>query len=541
MFASNDNTGIEFQFSFNNPFHVALSGDGFLQNYILNSFEYQYRKDILPKIDESRFDVLYSKKDSRPNFPINIMLSAYWFCSFYGISEGAFCDRVMTDIKLRYALGLEDVIGETPLCERTMQRFRDRCVSYEEETGRDLLHEAVVDISKIMKENMGIDGRNQRQDSMMIEAHIKKLSRLGLLYTCNQNMVKEFSKDDETIDEALLHYLKAGDRNEVSYHSDLSNGEKIVVVLKEARKILDLAGDKYTESQNYKNLTRVLREQCNVDEDGNYTLKEKGDPSLDASIMQSPVDPDATFRSKAGKQHRGYVADMVEEVGENGGIITDYSVEQNIHSDIDFEKESLEKAEVFPEDAPAKRVVDGAYYSDETAKMAGEKNINLEPTNLTGKDTQDIHADFVFSDDGREVMQCPEGNKPESTSYDETSGQCTVQFQAGTCANCKHKEECKAKCTKDSDKVRTSAKSKNRAEKQRSRGTEEFKENSHFRNGVESRPSLMRRYGRADELPVHGLNRIRFFFGNRIAGRNLRTYAVYCSQRDKCAQKQEAA
>ena len=162
-------------------------------------------------------------------------------------------------------------------------------------------------------------------------------------------------------------------------------------------------------------------------------------------------------------------------------------------------------------------------------------------TNLTGKDTQDIYADFVFSDDGREVMQCPEGNKPESTSYDETSGQCSAQFQAGTCANCKHKEECKAKCAKDSDKVRTSAKSKNRAEKQRSRGTEEFKENSHFRNGVESRPSLMRRYGRADELPVHGLNRIRFFFGNRIAGRNLRTYAVYCSQRDKCAQKQEAA
>ena len=204
----------EFQFSFNNPFYIALSGDGFLQNHILKSFEYQYRKDILPNIDESRFDVLYSKKDSRPNFPINIMLSAYWFCSFYGISESAFCDRVVTDIKLRYALGLEDVIEGTPLCERTMQRFRTRCVSYEEETGIDLLHEAVIDISKIMKENMGIDGRSQRQDSMMIEAHMKKLSRLGLLYTCNQNMVKEFSRKGEAIDETLQHYLKAGDRNE---------------------------------------------------------------------------------------------------------------------------------------------------------------------------------------------------------------------------------------------------------------------------------------------------------------------------------------
>ena len=541
MFANNNNTDTEFQFSFNNPFIIALWGDSFLQNFILKSFEYQYRKDILPNIDENRFNVLYSKKDSRPNFPINIILSAYWFCSFYGISEAAFCDRVVTDIKLRYALGLEGVIEETPLCERTMQRFRKRCVAYEEETGIDLLHEAVIDISKIMKENMGIDGRNQRQDSMMIEAHIKKLSRLGLLYTCNQNMVKELSKNGETVDESLQHYLKAGDRNEVSYHSDLSNGEKIAVVLKESRTILDIVGENYAKSQNYKNLTRVLREQCNVDEDGNYTLKEKGDPSLNAYIMQSPVDPDATFRSKAGKQHRGYVADMVEEVGENGGIITDYSVEQNTHSDIDFEKESLEKAEAFPEDAPAKRTVDGAYYSDETAKMAAEKNINLEPTNMTGKDTQDIHADFEFSDDEKEVKKCPEGNKPEAASYDETSGQCTAQFSPGTCAGCKHKDECKAKCTKNSDKVKTSAKSKRRAEKQRSRSTEEFKNNSHFRNGVESRPSLMRRYGKVDELPAHGLHRVRFFFGNRIAGRNLRTYAAFCSQRDKSAQNQEAA
>ena len=541
MFVSNNNTDTELQFSFNNPFHVALSGDGFLQEYIMKSFEYQYRKDILPNIDESRFDVLYSKKDSRPNFPINIMLSAYWFCSFYGISEEAFCDRVMTDIKLRYALGLEDVIGETPLCERTMQRFRARCVSYEEETGTDLLHEAVVQISRVMKEAMGIDGRSQRQDSMMIEAHIKKLSRLGLLYTCNQRMVKELSGSGAAVDESIKHYLKAGDRNEVSYHSDLSNGEKIALVLKESKQILGIAGDRYAASQNYKNLVRVLREQCNVDTDGNYTLKEKGDPSLNSYIMQSPVDPDATFRSKAGKEHRGYVADMVEEVGENGGVITDYSVEKNTHSDIDFEKESLEKAGSFQEGAPATRAVDGAYYSDETARMAAAKNINLEPTNLTGKDTPDIHADFELSDDGKEVRRCPEGKKPEATSYDENSGQCTAQFEAGTCANCKHREQCKAKCTKKSDKIKTSAKAKLRAEKQRSRETEEFKKNSHFRNGVESRPSLMRRFGRVDEFQAHGLHRVRFFFGNRVAGRNLKTYAAFCSQRDKCAQNQKAA
>ena len=530
MFSENTKIGTEFQMDFTNPFLVALNSTEYLGNYILNSFEFQYREQILPYINEMPFEVLFSKTYSRPNYPINVILSAFWFASYYGISEGAFCDRVQSDIKLRFALALETHVDESPLSERTMQRFRARCVAYEEETGIDLLHDAVVQISKVMKEKMGIDGRNQRQDSMMIEANIKKLSRLGLLYTCNQNMIREISKAKDTIPETLQHYLKAGDRNEISYHSDLSNGEKIAIVLKESKEILKLVGTRYTDSQNYKNLLRVLKEQCNVDEDGNYTLKAKGDPSLNSYIMQSPVDPDATFRSKAGKAHRGYVADMVEEVGENGGIITDYAVEKNVHSDMDFEKESLEKADTFPEDAPATRAVDGAYYSEETAKKAAEKNINLNPTNLTGKDTEDVHADFEFSEDGKKVVLCPEGNAPNATNYNETTGTCIAVFDPGTCENCVHKEECRAKCNGKSNRVTTSTRKKDRAQKQRERGSEKARENSHFRNGVESRPSLMRRFGRVDEMQAHGLHRVRFFFGNRIAGRNLRMFASFCMQ-----------
>jgi len=50
-------------------------------------------------------------------------------------------------------------------------------------------------------------------------------------------------------------------------------------------------------------------------------------------MLQNPSDPDATFRSKAGEEHRGYVANLEESVGENGSVITDYQFEQNIYSD----------------------------------------------------------------------------------------------------------------------------------------------------------------------------------------------------------------
>ena len=36
------------------------------------------------------------------------------------------------------------------------------------------------------------------------------------------------------------------------------------------------------------------------------------------------MDPDATYREKAGKEHRGYSANIEETVGRNGSVVTGY-------------------------------------------------------------------------------------------------------------------------------------------------------------------------------------------------------------------------
>lgn len=54
---------------------------------------------------------------------------------------------------------------------------------------------------------------------------------------------------------------------------------------------------------------------------------------MNAEILQNPADPDATFREKARKQNRGYVANVTEISGENGSIVTDYQYEKNTYSD----------------------------------------------------------------------------------------------------------------------------------------------------------------------------------------------------------------
>lgn len=70
-------------------------------------------------------------------------------------------------------------------------------------------------------------------------------------------------------------------------------------------------------------------------------MKEYG--GMKSTMLQNPSDPEATFRNKAGKEHRGYAANLEESVGTNGSVVTEYQYEQNNHSDSQFIQEHLEQ------------------------------------------------------------------------------------------------------------------------------------------------------------------------------------------------------
>lgn len=65
----------------------------------------------------------------------------------------------------------------------------------------------------------------------------------------------------------------------------------------------------------YQLLQRVLNEQSETDPNGNTVAKDK--KHILPSSLQNPSDPDATYRSKAGKDHKGYAGNLVETFDEN--------------------------------------------------------------------------------------------------------------------------------------------------------------------------------------------------------------------------------
>lgn len=504
------------QLSFTDSFSELTSRE---QKALEKSWAKIFADEIFPAIDEKRFAVLYSDKASRPNAPVNVTVGALIIKELFDYSDDEMVENLMLDLHLQYALHTTS-FDEQPLSDKSLSRFRKRCYDYEKLYNVDLYHDCVTDLSSKIAKLMNINGRVRRMDSMMIESNIRKLSRMELLYTCIAKLVTYLKEKQPTmVSEALAHYCDPNDFNKVIYHQRSTDAElRILELLDDADKLIELCNTGCENVTEYELFIRCISEQTIVD-DGKRRLRTKEDATMNATAMQNPSDPEATFRKKANKEHRGYVANLEESVGANGSVVTEYQYEQNTHSDSQFLKDHLNKME--KQDESISLITDGAYSGAENQSLAKEKNIDLITTSLTGRDTADIMAEFVFNENGTKVLHCPAGHMPKSCSYMKPSGQCSVSFQRELCANCPYQDQCKPKVFKRVSKVITSKAASERAKTQRKMQGEQFKNYAKLRNGVETVPSNLRMNYHLEKMP-RGKQRGKFFLGCKVAALNFK-------------------
>ena len=489
------------------------------QKALEKSWAKVFSDEIFPLIDESRFAVLYSDKASRPNAPVNVIVGALIIKELFDYSDDEMVENLMLDLHLQYALHTTS-FAEQPLSDKSLSRFRKRCYDYEKLYNVDLYHDCVKDLGSKIAKLMNINGRVRRMDSMMIEANIRKLSRLELLYTCISKLVEYLNEKHATIlPEEFMHYCDPNDFNRVIYHQRSTEADiRIQRLLDDADILIEICNGGFENVTEYELFIRCMSEQT-IMENGRRRLLSKEDGRMNATALQNPSDPEATFRKKGNKEHRGYVANLEESVGINGSVITDYQYEQNIHSDSQFLKENLARLEI--QDETIALVADGAYSGTENQALAKEKNVELITTSLTGRDTADIMADFEFNEAGTTVLHCPAGYEPKSCSYMKPSGQCSVSFHRELCTNCPYQDQCKPKVFKKVSKIITSKTASERAKVMRKMQGEEFRNYARLRNGVETVPSNLRMNYHLEKMP-RSKQRGKFFFGCKVAALNFR-------------------
>ena len=496
------------------------------QKALENSWAKIFAEEIFPSIDEERFRVLYSERTQcRSNTPVNICVGALIIKEMFQISDDEIVENLMLDPRYQYALHTTSY-DEQPLSDKTLSRFRKRCYDYESAYGIDLFHDCVTDLSGKIAKIMNISPRIKRMDSLMIEANIKNLSRAELLYSCVSKLVCYIHKnhrDDLLI--GLEHYYDSSDYNKTFYYNDSTTTEKqIHTILCDADKLIKLCDSDFDETTEYQLLLRCLSEQTVIENDSRR-LRNKEDGGFSSSMLQSPTDPDATFREKAGKKYRGYVGNLEESVDKNGSVITDYQVEQNIYSDSQFLQDNLQKADVQEERTII--ITDGAYCGAKNTALAASKNIQLVTTDLTGKDVPDIYADFVLNEEGTRILTCPAGNVPVSCCHSSSNGHIHASFAKDTCMNCPHKDKCRVKEHKKVCSIDISATAQYRANTRRYMKTDEFKALARLRNGVETLPSILRKKYHVDRMNICGKIRSKFFFGCKVMALNVRKLFTY--------------
>ncbi len=239
-----------------------------------------------------------------------------------------------------------------------------------------------------------------------------------------------------------------------------------------------------------------------------------------SSIMQNPSDPDATYREKAGKQHRGYAANVEESVGKNGSVVTDFQFDSNNKSDSEFFQKHIEK--IGPQEEKTIISTDGAYSGEENTELAARNNIDLVTTDLTGRDVDPVMGAFELNEDGTRVLRCPAGNVPKSNWYNKATGIINISFERDKCANCPFAMHCKPKIFKKVSKLTVSRKKVNRALTQARMNTDQFKLLARIRNGVETIPSALKNIYGVNHMPVRGRIPCKYFFGSKIAALNFR-------------------
>ena len=512
------------------------------QNAICNSRLGHFGDEIFPLIDPDDFMVLYSDNGRGPSY-LQGYVGLYLLHLMLHETADDLMLRVQTDISVQYALHTTS-FDKQPFSRRNYFLFMSRMDEYEQKTGVNLIEGLFEKITANLVSKMGLDqpgssGRiTRRMDSLMINSSAARLTRPGIIYAVNRDALVLYSslQGMDNIVPSLYHYFDESDRNAVVYHNKDASEEKIATLLVESRLILALLEDEeWHFFQEYRNLERVYGEQTKEDETGNRIPKRNQE--IKGSSLQSPNDPDATARTKAGKTFVGSVGNITETYNESGAsLITDADIQNNLHSDSDFMKEYIDSKpdlESDPEgDVVEEQVItDGAYYSSDNAEAAGKKGILIIPTSLTGSETLPLTAEFELTEDGTKIKKCPNGEEPDEQKYNEKTGKIDAKFSHDKCDSCPHRDQCPGVNQKRAVKVSISKQMVNRAEMQESLGTEEHKQFARERNAVEGIPSVLRRFYEIDRLRTTITTRVKSAFFGILISYNSRKHQKFLVDR----------
>jgi len=425
-----------------------------------DSWAKTYYDQVFIRINESPFAVLYVDEPSRPNIPINVLVSLDTLKSGYGWSDEEMYDHFSFDVQVRYALGYRD-LSEGHFAIRTVYNFRERVTRHMEETGENLYERAFEQVTDEQLAAFELKTDQLRVDSTQIASNIRAMSRLQLLVEVLQRVHRMLSQDDQKrYHDEFLPYTQ-GSSGQYTYRVKISEtGEHLCRIGELMAGLVCELSASYAEDETYHILQRVFQEHFVVESDPDASstvagdnaaqqthLRAKEGQELSASSLQSPDDPEATYRQKHGRDYKGYVTNLTETCAPENNLQLIVKVQTEPNNTDDAAMLAEELPDLIKRTDVDQVYTDGAYNSSAVDDLMREHQIEQIQTAIRGrKPSRDKLGldDFVWQTDADgkpQAVTCPHGQHVPVTAGCKAHRFCAT-FRTPDCESCHRVEQC---------------------------------------------------------------------------------------------------
>lgn len=403
-----------------------------------------FYREFFCHLDEDPFAVLYSDAPSRPNIPVNVLVSLEALKAGFGWSDAQMHDAFLFNVQVRYALGYRN-LGEGNFDLRTVYNFRRRLSEHMRETGENLIERAFVQITDEQVAAFELKTGRLRMDSTQIASNIERMGRLQLLVEVLQRTHRMLSEANQAhYANDFAPYLKGSSGQYVYHLKGQDTAPHLHRIGELMHRLLVELAPAYARDETYQMLQRVFAEQfvlndnepqaTSDDETGDTPtsgqIRENGSDSASATSshtpaamalaveaarlgdddagdaptpvttsavqvrpgkdisprsLRSPDDPEATYRKKGQVAYEGYVTNITDTCDPDNPfqLIVKVQTEPNATEDTTLLLEALPELKARLDVHTLYN--DAGYCSPDVDRVMRDLEIEQVPSALRGK------------------------------------------------------------------------------------------------------------------------------------------------------------
>lgn len=411
-----------------------------LQKEIEKTEEYFFYQTIFSHINEDLFAPLFCDDNGRPNAPINAMVSALILKEKRNWTYEEMFKEIKYDLLVRAALGLFSFSG-MPFNQATLFNFQNRLKNHEEKTNVNLFENVFDELTAEQLKKLKIKTNIARTDSFMIDSNIRSYGRLQLLIEVILRVYRILSESEKSQFSEQFSSYKDSDSEHYIYRlkgSDLPH---------ELSKITSLYywiklhfPTEYHSSEEYKIFLRVYDEHFKLDENEKFQMRDNSE--ISSNSLQSPDDPDATYRKKRGVDYHGQICSVTETANpENDlNLITDVAVASNNTDDSKILNDRLNKiGEKLPD--LEELHFDGGYGSEDNDKKLAKMEVTPVQTAVRGRKSE-VSMNIEVTENDEMEVSCP---NEQTVKAEPTRKRFKACFDKDICEQCPFKDNCPTK------------------------------------------------------------------------------------------------